>query len=151
MTPRARPPGSRLDDLTEPDILDVIDGDGESLFLRGQALARELQVHRFAIQELRTKLSVLRDEVSLLDDHNPIEHLSHRVKSPTSIVEKLRRKELPITLLTAPIGFETLATRIWADAEAVFLAEAALASIVLVALSGVLTWLVVVRRSDRLA
>ena len=42
-------------------------------------------------------------------------------------------KELPITLLTAPIGFETLATRIWADAEAVFLAEAALASLVLVA------------------
>lgn len=98
MTPRTRPPGSRLDDLTEPDILDVLDGDGESLFLRGQALARELQVHHFAIQELRTKLSVLRDEVSLLDDHNPIEHLSHRVKSPTSIVEKLRRKELPITL-----------------------------------------------------
>ncbi len=60
-------------------------------------------------------------------------------------------KELPITLLTAPLGFETLATRIWADAEAAFLAEAALASIVLVALSGVLTWLVVVRRSDRLA
>jgi iron(III) transport system permease protein len=60
-------------------------------------------------------------------------------------------KELPITLLTAPTGFETLATRIWADAEAVFLAEAALASVVLVALSGALTWLLVVRRSDRLA
>jgi iron(III) transport system permease protein len=60
-------------------------------------------------------------------------------------------KELPITLLTAPIGFPTLATRIWDDTEAVFLAEAALASIVLVALSGVLTWLLVVRRSDRLA
>jgi len=60
-------------------------------------------------------------------------------------------KELPITLLTAPIGFETLTTRIWADTEAVFLAEAATASIVLVALSGVLTWLLVVRRSDRLA
>jgi iron(III) transport system permease protein len=60
-------------------------------------------------------------------------------------------KELPITLLTAPIGFETLTTRIWADTEAVFLAEAALASLVLVALSGVLTWVLVVRRSDRLA
>ena len=60
-------------------------------------------------------------------------------------------KELPITLLTAPLGFETLATRIWADAEAVFLAEAGVASIVLVALSGALTWLLVVRRSDRLA
>ncbi len=60
-------------------------------------------------------------------------------------------KELPITLLTAPIGFETLTTRIWADTEAVFLAEAAMASIVLVVLSGVLTWFLVVRRSDRLA
>jgi iron(III) transport system permease protein len=60
-------------------------------------------------------------------------------------------KELPITLLSAPIGFETLTTRIWADTEAVFLAEAALASIVLVALSGVLTWGLVVRRTDRLA
>jgi iron(III) transport system permease protein len=60
-------------------------------------------------------------------------------------------KELPITLLSAPIGFETLTTRIWADTEAVFLAEAALASIVLVALSGVLTWGLVVRRADRLA
>ena len=60
-------------------------------------------------------------------------------------------KELPITLLTAPIGFRTLTTRIWADVEAAFLAEAALASIVLVALSGVLTWALVVRRADRLA
>jgi len=60
-------------------------------------------------------------------------------------------KELPITLLTAPIGFRTLTTRIWADVEAAFLAEAALGSIVLVALSGVLTWVLVVRRADRLA
>jgi iron(III) transport system permease protein len=60
-------------------------------------------------------------------------------------------KELPITLLVAPLGFQTLATRIWADAEAVFLAEAGLASLLLVALSGVLTWLLVVRRTDRLA
>jgi iron(III) transport system permease protein len=60
-------------------------------------------------------------------------------------------KELPITLLTSPLGFETLATRIWEDAEAVFLAEAGLASLVLVALSGVLTWLLVVRRTERLA
>jgi iron(III) transport system permease protein len=60
-------------------------------------------------------------------------------------------KELPITLLTAPLGFETLATRIWEDAEALFLAEAGLASLVLVAVSGILTWLLVVRRTERLA
>jgi len=60
-------------------------------------------------------------------------------------------KELPITLLLSPLGFETLATRVWEDAEAAFLAEAGLASLVLVALSGVLTWLLVVRRAERLA
>jgi iron(III) transport system permease protein len=60
-------------------------------------------------------------------------------------------KELPITLLTSPLGFETLATRIWEDAEAVFLAEAGLASLALVALSGILTWLLVVRRTERVA
>jgi iron(III) transport system permease protein len=60
-------------------------------------------------------------------------------------------KELPITLLVAPLGFETLATRIWEAAEGAFMAEAALSSLVLVALSGVLTWLLVVRRTERLA
>ena len=60
-------------------------------------------------------------------------------------------KELPITLLVAPTGFETLSTRIWDDAESGFLAEAGLASIVLVAVSGVLTWLLVTRRTERLA
>ena len=55
-------------------------------------------------------------------------------------------KELPITLLLAPAGFPTLATRIWTAAEDAFWADASLAALVLVALSGVLTWLLVVRR-----
>jgi iron(III) transport system permease protein len=55
-------------------------------------------------------------------------------------------KELPITLLVQPTGFDTLATHIWHDAESAFLAEAGLTSLVLVALSGVLTWLLVIRR-----
>lgn len=60
-------------------------------------------------------------------------------------------KELPITLLVAPNDFETLATRIWSGAESGFLAEPGLASLVLVGLSGLLTWLLVVRRTERLA
>jgi iron(III) transport system permease protein len=60
-------------------------------------------------------------------------------------------KELPITLLVAPTGFETLSTRIWTGTESGFLAEPGLASLVLVALSGVLTWFLVVRRTERLA
>ncbi len=57
-------------------------------------------------------------------------------------------KELPATLLLAPTGFETLATRIWGATEANSLAEAGLTAIVLLLVSGVLTWLLVVRRAD---
>jgi iron(III) transport system permease protein len=59
-------------------------------------------------------------------------------------------KELPATLLLAPIGLETLATRVWGAFEGGFLAEAGLASIVLVLASGTLTWLLVLRHAERL-
>ena len=55
-------------------------------------------------------------------------------------------KELPVTLLLAPAGFPTLATRVWSAAEDAFWADASIAALVLVAVSGVLTWLLVVRR-----
>jgi iron(III) transport system permease protein len=60
-------------------------------------------------------------------------------------------KELPATLLLSPFGFETLATRMWGATEDGFLAEAGIASLVLVAVSGLLTWVLVVRRSGRVA
>ena len=57
-------------------------------------------------------------------------------------------KELPITLLLSPIGFSTLATDIWASYEEGFYAATGLASLVLVAMSAVLTWLLVLRPSE---
>ena len=59
-------------------------------------------------------------------------------------------KELPATLLASPIGFETLATRIWNANEDSFLADMGLASVVLVAVSALLTWLLVIRNSEHL-
>ncbi|CAN5352735.1 iron ABC transporter permease [soil metagenome] len=60
-------------------------------------------------------------------------------------------KELPATLLLAPAGFSTLATDIWNLTEEAFWADASLAALLLVALSGVLTWALVLRRADALA
>ncbi|KAA9089859.1 GTP pyrophosphokinase [Microbacterium radiodurans] len=48
--------------------------------------------YRFGMQEIETKLGILRDEFQQLHDYNPIEHLSSRLKSPDSIVEKVVRK-----------------------------------------------------------
>ena len=46
-------------------------------------------------------------------------------------------KELPVTLLLSPTGFDTLATRIWSATEEALFAQAALPALVLVALSGI--------------
>ncbi len=59
-------------------------------------------------------------------------------------------KELPATLLLRPTGFDTLATRIWAAMETVSYAQAGLDALVLLAVSAVLTWLLVIRSNDRL-
>jgi iron(III) transport system permease protein len=66
----------------------------------------------------------------------------------TGLVLLSTMKELPATLLLAPPGFETLATRIWSATEDAFLADASLAALLLLLLSGVLTWFLVVRRGD---
>ena len=57
-------------------------------------------------------------------------------------------KELPITLLLSPIGFSTLATEIWSSYEEGFYAATGLASLVLIAISATLTWVLVLRRSE---
>ena len=54
-------------------------------------------------------------------------------------------KELPATLLLAPIGFGTLATRIWGAAADGFYGEVGVLALTTLLLSGLLTWLLVVR------
>ena len=58
-------------------------------------------------------------------------------------------KELPLTLMLAPTGFKTLATAIWGAASDGFYAEVGVASLTLIALSGLLTWALVLRSPVR--
>nr|WP_246211598.1 GTP pyrophosphokinase family protein [Phytoactinopolyspora alkaliphila] len=44
------------------------------------------------MDEITTKISILREEFSHLHDYNPIEHVSARLKSPESILDKIERK-----------------------------------------------------------
>jgi len=57
-------------------------------------MQRFLLQYEFGLREIETKLSILRDEFHELHDYNPIEHVSSRVKSPESIVEKIERRSL---------------------------------------------------------
>ncbi len=57
-----------------------------------------LAYYRCAIMEVSTKFNVLNEELSLEYDHNPIEAIKTRLKSAESILEKLRRRDLPVSV-----------------------------------------------------
>lgn len=61
-------------------------------------LQRLLLEYEFGLREVETKISILRDEFQHMHEYNPIEHVSSRVKTPESILGKLRRKGLPPSL-----------------------------------------------------
>ena len=53
---------------------------------------------RCAIMEVETKFRVLDTQFSLQYDYNPIESIKTRVKSPESIMKKVRSKNIPFSL-----------------------------------------------------
>ncbi|WP_062464063.1 GTP pyrophosphokinase [Demequina soli] len=57
-----------------------------------QEIQRFLLQYEFGLREIETKLTILRDEFLELHDYNPIEHISSRVKSPDSLLDKVARK-----------------------------------------------------------
>lgn len=57
-----------------------------------------MMVYKAAIREVRTKLEVLNDEFQVRNQRNPIRYIKHRVKKPESILEKLHRRGLEISL-----------------------------------------------------
>lgn len=57
-----------------------------------------MMMYSCAIKEIKTKLLVLNDELSLKRKRNPIEFIKTRIKQPDSIATKLKRKGLPITV-----------------------------------------------------
>jgi putative GTP pyrophosphokinase len=62
----------------------------------GHGLRKFMLPFQFAINEIVTKIEILRDEFAYLNDYNPIEHISSRVKSPESLLAKARRRDIPI-------------------------------------------------------
>jgi iron(III) transport system permease protein len=60
-------------------------------------------------------------------------------------------KELPATLLLRPTRVSTLAVEIWDARETAQWGQLGLASVVLVAVAGALTWVLVIRHSSRIA
>ncbi|MGG2105844.1 MULTISPECIES: GTP pyrophosphokinase [Lysinibacillus] len=57
-------------------------------------LTRFFLAYKFALQEIETKINILQEEFKLIHEYNPIEHVSTRIKSPKSILMKIKKKSI---------------------------------------------------------
>ena len=48
-------------------------------------------IYNSALKEVGTKLEILNDEFQHVHQYNPIEHIKSRIKTPQSIVKKLKK------------------------------------------------------------
>ena len=74
------------------------DQDTMNLLEATRPFAELMTQYECAIMEIETKLKVLNAEFSLAHSRNPFESIKTRLKSPMSILEKLRRKGFEICL-----------------------------------------------------
>ena len=77
-----------------PDLVQVPD----QLVSMAHQFQEAMMMYTCAIREVKTKLEVLNDELSVRNQRNPIERIKSRVKKPISIVEKLHRKGKTISV-----------------------------------------------------
>jgi putative GTP pyrophosphokinase len=61
-------------------------------------LTRFMMAYKFALDEMTTKINILKDEFNYIHDYNPIEHVKSRLKSPESIFKKVQRKGYDFTI-----------------------------------------------------
>lgn len=54
-------------------------------------------MYESALKEMETKINIISQEFELLYKYNPIEHIKTRIKTPESIVKKLKKKGLEVT------------------------------------------------------
>ena len=58
-------------------------------------------IHKFALEQISTQVNILKEELMFTKDHNPIEHVKTRIKSPISLKNKLERLNFDITIENA--------------------------------------------------
>lgn len=80
-------------------INDIMDSDKlEELMEDTKPFAELMMQYKCALREVTTKFEVLNEEFSLFNNRNPVESIKTRIKSPESILEKLKRKGFPLSV-----------------------------------------------------
>jgi putative GTP pyrophosphokinase len=61
-------------------------------------LTRFMMSYKFGLDEVTTKINILKEEFTRIHDYSPIEHVGSRLKSPESILKKAIRKGAALDL-----------------------------------------------------
>ena len=69
----------------------------EKIDKKANDFERIMLIYKSAIKVLKTKFDILNEEFDNFCEYNPIDHITERIKSPDSIIEKMNRKELELT------------------------------------------------------
>lgn len=76
-------------------LVDLVEASSDEM---ARELAKFRMRYKFAIDEVSTKIAILREEFEHAHDHSPIEHVRTRLKSPDSLLAKARKIGCPLTL-----------------------------------------------------
>ena len=74
------------------------DHDEEQLIESAMQLQQVMLLYEAGIREIKTKLDILSDESRISGKSSPIDSIKSRIKTPRSIIGKLKRRGYPISL-----------------------------------------------------
>ena len=78
------------DETFLPQMIDMLDIDREYRML--------MYIHEAAVEKVTAQLNILKGEFQFSNDRNPISSISSRIKSRESIIYKMKKKGLPMTV-----------------------------------------------------
>ncbi len=79
--------GQLMEELTDRELEDIL--------RTGHEFRKLMSYYRCAMMEVETKFRVLSENMSYEYDRNPIESIKTRLKKPESILEKMKRRNVP--------------------------------------------------------
>ena len=80
-------------------ITEIIDsGDIQNILTRTKPFVELMMRYKCALKEIQTKFEVLNEEFSVRYNRNPVETIKTRIKTPISIMDKMKRKNIPISV-----------------------------------------------------
>lgn len=84
-------------ELQDTENLNEIEQDINVLYEYVEDFNDLMLLYRGAIREVKTKLEILSDELTIKNQRNPIEFVKSRIKKPASLLEKLYRRGFEIS------------------------------------------------------